>query len=420
MGYDLRAADRDACAFGPGSRTTETVGPNVPHGDALPFEHIVVLMMENRSFDHYFSELPRAGVTDADVATDTDMNYDPSKFPPEPVPRFHETRMCVVDLAHHWTEVHLQHSTGAMDGFVGTNNPGGARAMGYHDESDLPYYYWLAKNFAISDRHFCSLLGPTWPNRFYFYSATSWGNTKTGDVGLLVNTKYQSATTVMDQLEQAGRSWRIYRDGLVSFGLLFNPLKYAGLPMNQFVADVASDNLPDVAILDPNFTGSGQNDEHPPTNPQLGQELTARVVSALMSNPAVWRKTVFILFYDEHGGYFDHVPPPPACEPDNDVPPDWRFDRLGIRTPLVVVSPFARRGYVSHVVTDITSVTRFIQNRFDLPAMTYRDANAWPMLDLFDFEAPPHSTPPPGAPVGTAPQAGKDWCASNPPGNGLP
>ena len=102
------------------------------------------------------------------------------------------------------------------------------------------------------------------------------------------------------------------------------------------------------------------------------------------------------------------------------MPPDFRFNRLGIRTPLIVISPFSKAGYVSHTVTDITSVLRFIQNRFDLPAMTARDANAWPMLDMFDFDNPPYMTPPTGAPSGAATQAGIDYCTNNPPGTGLP
>jgi phospholipase C len=418
--WDLHAADRAACAFGPGTTTIETIGPDVPHGDALPFEHVVFLMMENRSFDHYYSKLPDLGVTDVDVASDQDVNYDPDSSPPAAVQRYHETRYCILDVDHGWSGTHLQWSGGLMDGFVATNNPGGARAMGYYDDSDLGYYYWLATTFAISDRHFCSLLGPTWPNRFFWYAATSWGNTKTGDVGLLINSKYQSAPKIMDLLEQAGRSWRIYRDGIASFGLLFNPVKYVGVPLSQLEADIAADALPDLAIVDPNFTGSGQNDEHPPSNPQLGQELVKRVLDALTSNQAVWQKTVFILSYDEHGGFYDHVDPPEACEPDSDVPPDWRFDRLGIRVPLIVVSPFVKAGYVSHHVTDLTSITRFVQNRFDLPAMTARDANAWPMLDLFDFENPPFPLPPSGAPDATPSQAGIDWCANNPPGTGQP
>jgi phospholipase C len=308
-----------------------------------------------------------------------------------------------------------------MDGFVSTNNPGGARAMGYYTEVDLPYYYWMAKTFSISDRHFCSLLGPTWPNRFYFYGASSWGNTKTGDVGILVNDEYQNATKIMDQMETAGKTWKIYRDGSVSFAIVFGPsTANYGTTVEQFETDVDNDALPNLAIIDPSFTGAGQNDEHPPANVQLGQQFAARILNKLMSNPTVWSKTVFILFYDEHGGFYDHVPPPPACEPDNHVPPDYKFDRLGIRTPLIVASPFVKKGYVSHFVTDITSVTRFIQNRFDLPAMTRRDANAWPMLDMFDFDTPPHATAPSGAPDATANPAGVQFCANNAPGTGKP
>ncbi len=420
--YDLGVDKRKACGFLPGDTTISTIGPKVPHGDALPFEHIVVLMQENRSFDEYFSQLPAYGVTDVDVATDQDFNYDPSVNPPEKVQRFHETRYCTLDTNHEWTGVHLQYDNGAMDGFVSSNNPGGARAMGYYDAGDLPYYYWLAKTFATSDRNFCSLLGPTWPNRFYFYGGTSWGNTKTGDVSVLVNDKYKTAPKIMDLLEQSGKTWKIYRDGLTSFAVVFNPtnLKYLGSSMSAFNSDVDNDTLPNLAIIDPNFSGAGQNDEHPPANVQHGQEFVASVLNKLMSNPTVWQKTVFFLIYDEHGGFYDHVPPPAACKPDDDSPPDFEFDRLGIRTPMIVASPWTRPGYVSHLVTDITSVTRFIENRFDLPAMTYRDANAWPMLDMFDFDNPSFSTPPTGAPSANADPVGELWCSSHPPGTGKP
>lgn len=418
-GYDIHAADRKACTFTSGSTTTQTIGPDVPHGDALPFEHIVVLMMENRSFDHYFSKLPEYGVTDVAVAGDTYTNLDPDANPPAPVPRFHETRYCTVDVNHEWEGVHQQYNNGAMDGFVATSNPDGARAMGYFDQTDLPYYYWMAKNFAISDRHFCSLLGPTWPNRFYFYGATSWGNVKTGDVGFLTNNVYQNSDKLLDQMDAAGKTWKIYRDGLTSFAILMG-LSYAGTGMATFDTDVDANTLPALAIIDPNFIGDGQNDEHPPANNQLGQEFTARVLNKLMSNPTVWQKTVFVLFYDEHGGYADHVPPPEACVPDGVLPATHAFDRLGVRTPLVVASPWIKPGYVSHIDTDLTSVTRFIQNRFDLPAMTARDANAWPMLDMFDFGTPALATPPSGAPSAAPDPAGITWCANNPPGTGTP
>jgi phospholipase C len=423
--YDVHANDRQGCTYGPGDLTTTTIGPNVPHGDTkLPFDHIVVLMMENRSFDQYFSKLPDYGVTDVDVATGQDFNYDPDTNPPSKIFQYHESRYCILDTDHEWTAVHLQYDNGLMDGFVATNNPGGARAMGYYDDTDIPYYYWLAKTFAISDRNFSSLLGPTWPNRFYLYGATSWGNTKTSDGTVFVNQAYRTAPKIMDLLDQAGRTWKIYRDH-ISFASIFKPTdtKYYGSSMSTFDSDVDNDTLPDVAFVDPTLLGTGgtENDEHPPSNIQLGQKFTARVLDKLMSNPAVWDNTVFFLMYDEHGGLYDHVPPPKACEPDNYVPPDFHFDRLGVRTPLVVASAWVRPGYVSHLVTDHTSVTRFIENRFDLPAMTNRDANAWPLLDMFDFNQMSFPTAPSGAPAATVDPAGEQYCSSNPTGGtGMP
>ncbi|MCA9593133.1 MAG: hypothetical protein KC776_07475 [Myxococcales bacterium] len=417
--YDVNASKRQGCQFGSGLLTTETVGPNVPHGDALPFDHVVVLMLENRSFDHYFSELPKAGVTDVDVATDQDFNVDPTNQ--QKIFRYHETRYCIEDTNHEWDGSHEQYGDGKMDGFVASNNPGGARAMGYYTEQDLPFYYWMAKTFSISDRHFCSLLGPTWPNRFFFYGATAWGNTKTEEINPITADTFKTATKITDQMVNAGKTWRIYRDGLVSFATVWGlTTENIGVPLTQLATDVQNDTLPDLVIIDPNFTGAGQNDEHPPSNIQLGQKLTSNVYATLTSNPAVWQKTVFIVTYDEHGGYYDHVPPPPACQPDNLLPPTGKYDRLGFRVPLLVASPYVKKGYVSHFVTDLTSVTRFIQNRFDLPSMTVRDSNAWPMLDMFDFGNPPFATPPGGAPSADPDPAGVQWCANNPPGTGKP
>jgi phospholipase C len=297
--------------------------------------------------------------------------------------------------------------------------------MGYYTQQDLPFYYWMAKTFGISDRHFCSLLGPTWPNRFFFYGSTAWGNIKTEEINPITADTFNNATHITDQMVAAGKTWKIYKDGLVSFATVWGlTTENLGVPMSQFAKDVANDTLPNLVIIDPNFTGSGQNDEHPPSNIQQGQKFTASVYATLTSNPAVWAKTVFIVTYDEHGGYYDHVAPPPACEPDKLPPPATtpyqKYDRLGFRVPLLVASPYAKKSYVSHFVTDLTSITRFIQNRFDLPSMTVRDSNAWPMLDMFDFQNPPFVTPPTGAPSADPDPAGVTWCANNPPGTGKP
>src|SRR6185295_9663823 len=168
---------------------------------------------------------------------------------------------------------------------------------------------------------------------------------------------------------------------------------------STFFTDAAAGNLPQVSYVDPALVGGELNDEHPPKNVQKGQAFVASVVNAVMASPQ-WSSTVLFITYDEHGGFFDHVPPPAACLPDA-IPPALRpddvpgaFDNYGIRVPFVAVSPFSRKGFVSHKVYDHTSVLRFVETRFDLPALTRRDANADPMLDLFDFERVPFAKPP--------------------------
>jgi phospholipase C len=407
--YDLGEEKRKSCLFGPGSKTTDSIGPMVPRGDDLPFKHVIVLMLENRSFDHYFSKLPAVGVTDVDVMKGDETNPDPSSG--KPVKVFHETRMCVTDCAHNWGPVHLQYDDGLMDGFVTTSNPAGERAMGYYDQDDIPYYYWLAKTFSISDRYFCSLLGPTWPNRFYFWGGTSWGRTHTPDTPPLGKPK------ITNLMEEAGKTWKIYRNGNVSFGLTFgSSLAYAGTSFANFDDDVKNDKLADLVLIDPNFSGGAagaQDDEHPPANVQKGQRFVKSVVDALVANPAVWKKTVLFITYDEHGGFYDHVQPPEACEPDGDRPPDYKFDRYGFRVPLYAISPWTKKGYVSHTVADHTSLTRFIENRFNLGAMTKRDANAWPLLDMFDFSKMTFETFPSGAPPASVDPSGDTWCKMN-------
>jgi len=165
--------------------------------------------------------------------------------------------------------------------------------------------------------------------------------------------------------------------------------------------DAAASQLPNVSFVDPAFFGDPdvRSDEHPPANVQVGQAWVADKVRTLMASP-LWPRSALFLTYDEHGGYYDHLPPPPACVPDDTAPMlepgdvDEAFDRYGFRVPVVVVSPFARKRFVSHRVYDHTSILRFIETRFDLPALTRRDANADPMLELFDFESPPFLVPP--------------------------
>lgn len=205
-------------------------------------------------------------------------------------------------------------------------------------------------------------------------------------------------------LDEAEVEWRVYFTDV--------PWSVGGYPgysaqnrtrffyTEQLFEDLESGDLPPVVYVDPSFVhGVEQTDEHPPADMQFGQRFVSELVNALMESP-LWSRSALILTYDEHGGYYDHVPPPEACDP-GDYPPDLGggdfeadFDRLGFRVPLAVISPYARAGYVSDRVTDLTSVLRLVEARFGLPALTPRDANAWPLLDMFDFDDPPFVDPP--------------------------
>jgi phospholipase C len=389
------AARRPRCRFGPGALPRETLPRQAPKGDDIPIDHVLVLMQENRSFDHYFGRLPAAGHRRvrglprraANRATDGAR-----------VRAFHEERYCIEDVAHSWNASHEQWNRGRNDGFVLTNEPDGARAMGYYDETDLPFYYALATTFAIADRFFCSLLGPTFPNRYYLLTGTSDGRIRND---LVVYTR----PSIFGQLDAAGVSWKVYASDLAFAFILadVNPGRLERVrPIDEYFADAAAGTLPQVAYLDPRFVGDvlTRSDEHPPANMQVGQRFVADVVTALIASPQ-WPSSALFVTYDEHGGYYDHVRPPRACEPD-DVPPDRRegdveakFDRYGFRVPLIAVSPWVKPGFVSHRTYDLTSVLRFVQTRFGLPALTRRDANARPLLELFDFRRPGLLSPPP-------------------------
>ena len=413
-----QAAARAACEFAAGALPAKTLANTDPVGNKIPIDHIVMIMQENRSFDAYFSKLTVPGQT-VEAASDTATNPDLNS---QNVSRFHWSSAtatngnpngldyyCFADPEHGWDGTHVEYDDGKLDGFIKANNnptrPDGSgnRAMGYYDESDIPYYYALARAFAISDHHFCSLLGPTWPNRMFFMGATSYG--LTGNIPVPEQANGEPYPNIFSRLNDAKVSWKVYFLDLPSPAIFADT--YATnmehfAPATEYYTDAANGTLPSVSIVEGSDSGKGNLtlpdnssltavDEHPPQDMQLGQKLVASVVGALMHSPN-WAHSAFILTYDEHGGEYDHVVPPPACKPD-DLPLHFTpgdstvaaFDRYGFRTPLIVVSPYAKRGYVSHTVVDYTSITRFLETRFNLPALTARDANAWPLLDMFDF-----------------------------------
>ncbi len=393
-----QARNRQNCSYGPGALASTTLADTGLSGAQIPIDHFVLVMQENRTFDHYFSSLTVPGQT-VDGALPDAGNPDPRPgHAGETLTRFHQGALCFDNPAESWEQVHREVDDGGMDGFTTENaasdetaNSAGLRALGYYDESDLPYYYALARAFAISDRHFASTLGNTYPNRLFYMAGTAFG--VVSDVLPPYNdasgAPYPNLFTLLDAAQV---DWRFYAEGSPTLLLLLPTYikdQDRVSPASQFYIDAQSGNLPAIAFVEGADTAGGvSSDEDPPADPQIGQALVAKIVAAVTGSPQ-WPSSALLLSYDEQGGFYDHVPPPRACIPDAIPPQDpegsWQFDTLGLRVPLIAVSPYARRGYVSHQVTDHTSVLRLLEARFSLPALTRRDANAEPPFDLFDF-----------------------------------
>jgi phospholipase C len=232
----------------------------------------------------------------------------------------------------------------------------------------------------------------------FFHSASSFGH-----IGNTPPPSEDVKPSLFRQLDQRGISWLVYREGKTFeekiFPALYRDRGEHFRDIEEFFADAAGNRLPAYVWLETSYGGPKATDEHPPADIELGQAQVARVIRALMQSPA-WKRSALFIMYDEPGGFYDHVPPPSACVPD-DIPPALEkrhlpgaFDRLGMRVPLIVVSPFAKKHYVSHSVYSHTSILRMVQARFELPALSRRDANSAIPYDLFDFDSPPFLAPP--------------------------
>lgn len=369
--------------------------PSQPAGQAnsqIPVENIIVIMQENHSFDQYFGALNNPQFYGSAVdGIKTDMSNPDSQG--SPVPVFHQTRLCLADTLHMWNHMHSSWNQGKMDGFFKTN---GQKAMSYFTEQELPYYYALANRFAIADRFFASVMSQTHPNRFYLLTGTSFGRIRNG---FPLGPNQFSQKTIFELLDDYQISWKYYTDdgGYLKF---FRPLyrKSAAkiVSVATYEKDLKEGTLPQVVFVE---AVENEEDEHPSANIQVGQAWVAHKIGALMKSD-YWKKSALFLTYDEGGAFFDHVPPPEACAPDNTPPKLWPtdvkgdFKRLGFRVPFIAVSPYVKRHYVSHSVYEHTSILKFIETKFNLPALTRRDANADAMLDLFDFKNPDFSVPP--------------------------
>ncbi len=318
-----------------------------------PIEHIVVSCQENRSFDHYFGYAPfagsfgvPAGYTQPDGAGGTVAPY-----------RF--TSLSTPDIGHEWSDAHAQWDNGRMDGFYTRD---GIDCMGYYTAQELPYYYSLFQTSTLCVNYFCSLLGPTWPNRFYLAAGTSGGITTNGIWGYGVF----DHPMILDLLDAAGITWKVYNIGWdsVPYGNSDNVFvfwkRYAHDQRTRgsrgsYLNDLRRGRLPQVSFVIPSYARGW--DEHPPADVSVGMDIQQQLITALQDSSA-WDSSAYLLTYDEHGGYFDHVPPPQVDA----------FG-LGIRVPTWVVSPWARPGHLEATTYEHASVLKFIERVFGLPTL---------------------------------------------------
>jgi len=410
---------------GRGTASKNTM-PQDPSADITVVQHIVFMLQENESFDRYFGQLNvyrQSQGLGADVdgtpANASNLSYDGSTT----ITPFHMISMCTESLSPFWSQSHFDWNrqaptsgTPLMDGFAfeaglsdvssgADRDSSGMRAMSYYDQEDLPYYYFMASQFAISDRWFSPVMTNTPANRMYAMAATSHG---------VINfpQALTDVPTIVDELQKAGVTWRNYvpnypqGSSLNSFPAYSQYLGTNIVPMSQYFTDAANGTLPQVAFIDDD--AKGQLDEHPGSgvSVQKGAAYVASIINALMTSSA-WKDSVFFLAYDEAGGFYDHVPPvstvspdgiPPVLEPYNvcatTTGPTCDFVYTGFRVPNLVVSPFAKPHYVDHTPIDTTAVLAFIEKRFGLSPLTKRDAAQPDLSFFFDYGGAPNMTPP--------------------------
>lgn len=423
-------------------------------------QHIIFMLQENRSFDHYLGHLPdywaannfpqaRNGTTfDAEPggAFNNETSGPTASNSVTKVTAFPLTTNCVENPSPSWNEDHIDYDwhnnfgTYLGDGFVHTASGEkvvagpdagqpyfdqfGQRAMGFYTDSTLNYYYFMASTFGTSDRWFSPVISRTEPNRMYLLAGTSDGH------GYPLNQCNPTCPpplpneTIFEALDKAGITWKIYKtDNSPSFLGLFSYASAPGVqakivPVNpNYFNDLAAGTLPQVAMIEAGY-GDGL-DEHPTgddTKPasdiQKGAAYVSTLINGLMKSSS-WGSSVFILSWDEGGGFYDHVAPQREPSPDGILPSDLRpgdictnpdgslnsdltcrFETTGYRVPLIVVSPFSKKNFVSHTVRDYTAILKLIEMRFGLANLTARDAAQPDMMDFFDFTNVPWRTPP--------------------------
>ena len=324
--------------------------PSSPVGNANPIKHVLIACQENHSFDHYFGYYPKAGSFGVPAGfSQPDGNGGTVK-------PHHESTPFTKDPDHSWQGIHKEWDNGKMDGFYTTN---GETAIGYYDNADIPYYYSLADAFTLCGNYFCSMLTSSTPNRLSLMTGTAGGNTTNS-----VNRGGLNWPTIVDVLDAHHISWKCYNLGIGTGTALedFNMLVYFSKWQNDprlnfseddYQSDLTAGTLPQVSFLITEDLVS----EHPPADIHWGQDEMQGVIKNLM-NSSSWQSSAMFFTYDEGGGFFDHV-----------APPQVDAYGLGMRVPTLVISPWARRGYVSGQLYEHASMLKFMERLFGLPTL---------------------------------------------------
>ncbi|HEX2549017.1 MAG TPA: alkaline phosphatase family protein [Gammaproteobacteria bacterium] len=361
--------------------------------------HVIVLMQENQSFDRILGDVtsvkPECEGIDKNkllynvdlqgnkiyqqLTTDKQMEFDP----------FHEVANVRKQLS--------QNNGGFVQDFI-TQYPKSTlkdrqSIMGYYPYGFLPAIHALAKEYTICDHWFASVPGPTWTNRFFALSGTSMGRVEMPDASKDPDLKeifYQRQDSIFDRLNEKKISWRTYcGDFPISLVLAQNRrpdnlIHYRR--MKEFYKDVSGpeEKFPAFTFIEPKYMGRNQNDDHPPHNTMKSQKLIGDVYNAIRANESLWKKTLFIVTYDEHGGFYDHVIPPAAVSPDGLNKEGFDFTQLGLRVPAILISPWVRKS-VEKTVFDHTSILRYLSDKWDLGSLGDRTKFANSIGVALDF-----------------------------------
>ena len=382
---------------------------HLPSPRNMPIDTFVVLMMENRSFDHYLGWLPGADGRQAGLTFVDKQGKKHSTHPLSP-----DFQGCAFnDPDHSWEGGRTEMAHGRMNGFLkaGDND---VFSIGYYREQDLPFTPHMARAFTTYDRFFCSLLASTYPNREYMHAAQSYGKHDNSIPSAGFQNQGFPDTTIFAALSAKGISNHYFFSDIPASALWGQKGLARSSRVDEFYARCQTGTLPHLSFVDPSFANEGggtSGDEHPHGDVRAGQGFVSEVVHAFMSSPQ-WKRGALFVVYDEWGGFFEHVRPPHVPDIRESRQLNKDFGQMGFRIPAVAISPYVRRGHVDHGIYGFESILKMIEYKFGLRPLTRRDAYARNIARSFDWVSKPRLTPPD---IPTAPMVLGMQCSNRPP-----